>query len=77
MNQDYRDRNKKAFDLLQTVRHFVMGIMFGAMGILLFVADKYKIAQLQEFDKTFRYFFGAICLLYAAFRLYRGIKKNY
>lgn len=77
MTQDYRDRNKKAFDVLQTVRHFVMGIMFCIMGILLFVADKYKIAQLQEFDKTFRYLFGAICLLYAVFRIYRGIKKNY
>lgn len=77
MNQDFREKNKKGFDVLQSVRHFTMAILFVAMGILLFAADKYHIVQLLEFDKTFRYIFASICLLYGAFRLYRGLKKDY
>ena len=77
MQEDYREKNKKRFDVLQSIRHFTMAIMFVAMGLLFFLADKFNILQLLEFDKLFRYFFGGICLLYGGFRLYRGIKKDY
>ncbi len=77
MNEDYRDRNKKGFDVLQSVRHFTMAILFVVMGLMFFLADKYNITQLLQFDKLFRYIFGGICFLYGGFRIYRGIKKDY
>ena len=77
MNQQFDYKPKKSFDVLQSVRHFVMAIMFITMGVMMFVADKYQIKQLLEFDKLFRYIFASICLLYGGFRLYRGFKKDY
>ena len=54
-----------------------MAVLFIAMGVVMFVAERFKIEQILSFDKLFRYFFGAICFLYGGFRFYRGIKKDY
>jgi cytochrome c biogenesis protein CcdA len=34
----------------------------------------YKISQI---DPLIRYLFGGLCILYGAFRVYRGIKRDY
>ncbi len=77
MNEDYREKNRKGFNTLQSIRHITMALFFIAMGIIMFVAEHYKIEQILAFDKFFRYFFGGICFLYGGFRLYRGFKKDY
>jgi membrane-bound ClpP family serine protease len=77
MENDYRQQHQKGFSKLQSIRHITMGLLFMAMGIVFFVADKYQIKGILDFDKSFRYIFGAIILLYGGFRLYRGIKKDY
>ena len=69
-------RHQKAFSALQTVRHITMGLLFIAMGIMMFFADRFKIDALLSFDKLFRYFFGGICCLYGAFRFFRAFKKD-
>lgn len=72
------DNNRRSgFDTMQSIRHITMAILFIAMGVVMFVAEKFKIEQILSFDKLFRYFFGAICFLYGGFRFYRGIKKDY
>ena len=69
-------REQKNINALEKVRHITMAILFVVVGLLCFIADKYNVQQLLQFDKVFRYIFGAICLLYGSFRLYRGIKKS-
>lgn len=54
-----------------------MAVFLLAMAVVMFFGDRFRIIQIMDVDKTFRYFFGSICLLYGGFRLYRGIKKDY
>jgi hypothetical protein len=55
-----------------------IAILLLGMAVIMLFADKLKIEQLAEKDNEFfRYFFGALCLLYGSFRLYRGIKRDY
>ena len=81
MENDYRDKQRKSFTLMRSVRDFTMAILYLAMAALLFFGEKWKINQVSALNdawgKSFSYFFGAICLLYGGFRLYHGIKKEY
>lgn len=78
MTTSFREDNgRNRNNVFQNIRHIVMGILFSAMGVLMFVANKYDIKELLQFDQTFRYIFGGIFILYGAFRLYRGLKKDY
>ena len=77
MNEQHEPRHQKAFNTLHSIRHIAMALLFIAMGIMMFFAERFKIEQLLSFDKLFRYFFGGICFLYGAFRLFRAFKKEY
>ncbi len=77
MDNNYRERNQKSFNRLQSIRHITMAILFIAMGLMMFLAEKYQLVQILAFDKLFRYLFGGICFLYGGFRLYRGTNKDY
>lgn len=77
MDNNYRERNQKSFNTLQAIRHTTMALLFLAMGLIMFLAEKFNLNQILVFDKLFRYLFGGICFLYGGFRLYRGIKKDY
>ncbi|MBS4043898.1 MAG: hypothetical protein KGZ59_08805 [Chitinophagaceae bacterium] len=63
-------------EVFQRIRHIVMALLFLAMGVLMIIAEKLNIEALLNFDEIFRWFFGGICFLYGAFRLYRGVQKN-
>jgi len=67
METDLRDKQRKNYSLVRSIRDFTM--------------EKLKIDLIislnETWGKEFCYFFGGICLLYGGFRLYRGIKKEY
>ncbi len=67
---------KDWWQIFQNLRHIVMALLFLGMGILMFVADKFNIEALLNFDKMFRWLFGGICILYGGFRLLRGVMKS-
>ena len=70
------EKGKDWMEFFQNLRHLVMGLLFLSMGVLMIFAEKLNIEQLLNFDKVFRWFFATICILYGAFRLIRGVKKN-
>ena len=45
------------------------------LGIFFLLAPRFGVAF--DIDKTFRYLFGGLCIIYGLFRVYRGYKKNY
>jgi hypothetical protein len=53
-----------------------MAILLLGMAVVMLFAEKLKVDRFIEIDSAFRYMFGAICLLYGGFRLYRGIKSD-
>ena len=78
MFEDYERKKRKQVTLMRTVLDYGMGILIVGLGVFFFFRSKFDIAFNERFppndiDKIF----GVICLLYGAWRIYRGYKKNY
>lgn len=77
MSSDFRDRQQKSYILMRMIYDLTMAILLLGMATVMLFGEKLKIAMVADIDSAFRYMFGAICLLYGGFRLYRGIKRDY
>lgn len=77
MNSDYKERQQKSYTIMRMIYDLTMAILLLGMAVVMLFAEKLKVDRFIEIDTSFRYMFGAICLLYGSFRLYRGIKKDY
>lgn len=77
MSSDYKERQRKSYTIMRMIYDLTMAILLLGMAIVMLFAEKLKVDRFIEIDTSFRYMFGAICLLYGSFRLYRGIKKDY
>jgi hypothetical protein len=53
-----------------------MGIIYAGLGGFFVLSDVLGM-ELAFPPKPFSYIFGALCLLYGGFRIYRGIKRDY
>jgi hypothetical protein len=53
-----------------------MGALYLCGGLFLIFAEQLGF-EMENFDKTFRYIFGGLCILYGSWRVYRGYKKDY
>ncbi len=62
---------------MRSIYDVTMVILFIAMAAVMFFGEYMKLPMVGEWDKTFRYLFGTICLLYGAFRLYLVTKQEY
>jgi uncharacterized membrane protein YgdD (TMEM256/DUF423 family) len=77
MNNDFRDRRQKSYTRFRMVYDFTMATLILAMGVILFLGDKFQIDFITGIDTNIRYPFGGLCFLYGLFRIYRGIKHDY
>ena len=78
MENDFRTKQKKSYNLMRKSYDITIAILLFGMAVLMLFAEKLKIEQLAGKDNEFfRYFFGGLCLLYGSFRLYRGVKHDY
>ena len=77
MDNNYRDRQQKSYTLMRMIYDLTMAVLLLGMAMVMLFPQYFKLKSFMEIDKSFRYMFGAICLLYGGFRLYRGIKKDY
>ena len=78
MENDFRVKQKKSYNLMRMSYDLTIAILLLGMSVLMLFADKLHIEQLAAKDNEFfRYFFGGLCLLYGSFRLYRGFKRDY
>ncbi len=68
MIDEYEKRKRKQIALMRSLLDYGLGIGIIVGGVFLFI--KYKS------DLTLK-LFGAACVLYGAWRIYRGYKKNY
>jgi hypothetical protein len=71
----YENQNSLA-NKLNKVREIVMAVLFLAMGTAMLFAEYFKLVELYDIPKMLRYFFGAICFIYGAFRIWRAIKSE-
>ncbi|MFT4153757.1 hypothetical protein [Parafilimonas sp.] len=77
MNNDFESRRRKSYTQMRMIYDLTMaGLMIG-MSVILFFGDKIGLDLIAGLDSLIRYGFGALCLLYGGFRVYRGIKHDY
>lgn len=69
------DSRKKSYELRRAILDYGMGAIIFCFGIFFLVAPRLGVTLAIE--DTFRYIFSGLCLLYGAFRIYRGRQKNY
>ena len=78
MIEEYERRKRKQVSLMKAMLDFGMGILILTAGIFFFFRDWFDSRLNEKFppdglDKLF----GAICIIYGAWRIYRGYKKKY
>ncbi|HRH48888.1 MAG TPA: hypothetical protein PLP23_09050 [Panacibacter sp.] len=79
MESDFKDKQRKSYNNMQTVYNVTMGLLILGIGLMMFFNEKIGLNLTEKFggDSLMIYLFGSLCLLYGGFRLYRGIKKDY
>jgi hypothetical protein len=76
MENSARDSRDKNFRIMRMIYDFTMGLLMGALGTGIILAEKMGFVQVLDWGAKTRYFIGAIFLLYGVFRIYRGIKQT-
>ena len=74
--KDLREKRTKNYSLMRSLMDYTMGVIYIAAAVFLFFAESFGF-EMETFDKTFRYIFGALCAVYGSWRIYRGFKKDY
>ena len=74
MSNEYEERRRKTSRTLRSIYDYVMGVLWLALGIVFIWHEKFGFEL--DFDPTLKMIFGIAAMLYGAFRLYRGYKKN-
>ncbi len=78
MLEDYEKRKRRQIGLMRSLLDYGIGTLIFVAGLFLFFRDKLDL----DFNETFPpnitdKLFGGLCILYGAWRIYRGYKKNY
>jgi hypothetical protein len=71
---NFEDRNRNNNSRIRAIYDYTMGILWFAVGVF-FLFQK-KFGYDLQLDKVLTGIFGVSSLLYGAFRIYRGFKKN-
>jgi len=74
---DTRERSERSYRFFRRIYDFTMATLILGSGVLMLGAKWFRLDQILNIDADFRAIFGAMCLLYGGFRLYRGIKQDY
>ena len=77
MENTIRERNQKRYSVFRRIYDIAMSILFLGVGLAVFFIEKLGMDLVFTAEPVYRNLFGIICLLYGAFRLYRGIKQDY
>jgi hypothetical protein len=68
---------EKGIVRMRTIMNYGMGVFWTIAGLLFMFPIKYTRAFVSQYDPVLIKIFAAVCIVYGAFRMYRGYKKNY
>ncbi len=77
MLEEYEKKRRKQVSLMRSILDYGMGIVMIGLGVLLFFHDKLKIQINERLSTGAVQILGVIFVLYGAWRIYKGFKKNY
>lgn len=67
----------KGYIRMRSIMDYGMGVLWACMGVFLIFIKKFNTGLELRYDPSTLKAFGAVCLIYGLFRIYRGFKKNY
>jgi hypothetical protein len=78
MLEEYEKKKRKQIASMKSLMDYGIGSLIVIAGIFFFFRNKFPLDFNESFppneiDKIF----GAICMIYGGWRIYRGYKKNY
>jgi hypothetical protein len=76
MADDFEQKRMRAYSNRRSIMDIGMGLIYTAMGLFFLLKERFGV-NIEFPPRPFSYIFGALCLLYGGFRIYRGVKKNY
>jgi hypothetical protein len=78
MLEEYEKKRKKQVSSMRSIMDYAMGIIIVLLGVVFFFRDRFKLELNDNYPPNYLdKVFGIICVLYGAWRIYRGYKKNY
>jgi hypothetical protein len=80
MFEEYEKRKRKQVAQMKSLMDYGMGLLILLVGLFFLFRSRLGNIPLNEKlgePDTLEKFFGGLCLLYGAWRIYRGYKKNY
>jgi uncharacterized membrane protein len=78
MFEDYEKKKQKDVSIMRMIRDYGIGVVILVFGVFMFFRNQFKL-QINEMYKPdiMDKVLGVICVIYGAWRIYRGYKKNY
>ena len=78
MFEEYEKKKRKQISMMRSLLDYGMGLLIFVLGLFFLFRNKFHLSLNETFppndiDKIF----GAVCILYGGWRIYRGYKKNY
>jgi hypothetical protein len=75
MTANFDDKRKAAYSGRRSIMDYGMGVIIAGFGLFFLASERLGIVFLV--DPVVRYLFSGLCLIYGAFRIYRGTQKKY
>ncbi len=72
---DTKDKRRKQYSLMRSILDYGMGGLILCFGFFFLFSE--KLGFNFEMEPFFKYFFSGLCIVYGAWRIYRGYQKNY
>lgn len=72
---DTKDKRRKQYSLMRSILDYGMGGLILCFGFFFLFSE--KLGFNFEMEPFFKYFFSGLCIIYGAWRIYRGYQKNY
>jgi len=68
---------EKGYVRMRSIMDYGMGVLWTGMGVFIIFIRRFSIDLAERYDSTAFKIFGAVCIVYGLFRIYRGFKKKY
>lgn len=78
MIDEYEKKKRKQIASMRAVMDYGIGALILGAGVFFFFRDRFDMTFNENFPpNSIDKIFGAICIVYGSWRIYRGYKKNY
>jgi hypothetical protein len=77
MIEEYEQQKRKQISRTRSLMDYVMGILLFLIGVYFLVYQKMDMNVFNREPSSIDYVIGGLFVLYGAWRIYRGYKKDY